>query len=227
MLRKSALGLFVVASIVAVTLAWRDDAKTAPQTVAKTDVQDSLPAGNGNGKHLKQTNPLPVTQVVLFNSGVGYFQRSGEIEGEARVDLQFPASDINDLIKSLVVEDAKGKTMPLRYDSQEPIEKTLKSFALDLSTNPSLGQILNQARGEKVEITLQATNTGLPGTLSGVIIGMETAHRLPSTTSTVTAEMEFLNLKCVEGLRSVPVTQIQRLRFLNQTLENELARCST
>ena len=47
------------------------------QTVAKTDVQDSLPAGNGNGKHLKQTNPLPVTQVVLFNSGVGYFQRLG------------------------------------------------------------------------------------------------------------------------------------------------------
>ena len=58
--------------------------------------------------------------------------------------------------------------MPLRYDSQEPIEKTLKSFAIDLSANPSFGQILNQMRGEKVEVTLQTSNpalNGLPGTL--------------------------------------------------------------
>jgi hypothetical protein len=224
MLRKSALGLFAIAAVVTIAVGFRDDAKTAPQTVAKTDVQDSIP-GNGNGKSLKPSNPLPVTQVVLFNSGVGFFQRSGEIDGEARVDLQFPASDINDLIKSLVVEDSKGKTLPLHYDSQEPIEKTLKSFALDLSTNPSLGQILNQARGEKVEITLNSNvNTGLPGNLNGVIVGMETAHRLPSSTSTATAEMEFLNLKCTEGIRSVQLTQIQRIRFLNQTLENEFAR---
>ena len=74
---------------------------------------------------------------------------SGEVEGDARVDLQFSAGDINDLIKSLVIHDAKGKSMPLRYDSQEPIEKTLKSFAIDLSTNPSFGQILNQMRGQK------------------------------------------------------------------------------
>ena len=43
---------------------------------------------------------LPIGQVVLFSSGVGYFQREGQIEGDARVDLSFPVSDINDLIKS-------------------------------------------------------------------------------------------------------------------------------
>ena len=32
---------------------------------------------------------LPLTQVVMFNSGVGYFARSGEVEGDARVDLTF------------------------------------------------------------------------------------------------------------------------------------------
>jgi len=36
--------------------------------------------------------------------------------------------------------------------------------------------------------------------------------------------MELLNLMCAEGLRSVPVNQIQRLRFLNPAIENEMRR---
>src|SRR4051794_25277965 len=47
------------------------------------------------------TANLPVKQVVLFSSGVGYFQREGEVDGDARIDLSFQATDINDLLKSL------------------------------------------------------------------------------------------------------------------------------
>src|SRR5262249_49176380 len=32
---------------------------------------------------------LPIGQVVLYSSGVGYFQREGSVEGNARVDLSF------------------------------------------------------------------------------------------------------------------------------------------
>src|SRR5213593_4333973 len=48
---------------------------------------------------------LPIGQVVLFSSGVGYFQREGSIEGNARIDLTFPVEDINDLLKSMVLQD--------------------------------------------------------------------------------------------------------------------------
>ena len=51
---------------------------------------------------------LPIGQVVLFSSGVGYFQREGTVEGNARVDLSFPVADINDLIKSMVLRDLDG-----------------------------------------------------------------------------------------------------------------------
>jgi hypothetical protein len=225
MLRRCLIGLVVTAFAVAIVVAGRGDSSTAQTNLVK-NVQPNtdLPPENGNGKALKPVNPLPISQVVLFNSGVGYFHRTGEVEGDARVDLQFQSSDINDLIKSLVIEDTRGKVLPLRYDSQEPIEKTLRSFAINLSSNPSFGQILNQARGEKVEITLNANNAGLPGTLSGTIVGMESAHRLPTPTSTATADIEFLNLMCSEGFRTVPINQIQRLRFLNATIENEFRR---
>jgi len=225
MFKKLAAGLFLASLATAGVLAWRGDSLRAdakPQDARNG--QDEVPV---NGNNLKAAQKLPITQVVLFNSGVGYFHRSGEVEGEARVDLQFSAADINDLIKSLVVHDAKGQSVPLRYDSQEPIEKTLKSFAIDLSANPSYGQILNQMRGQKVELTLQTSNpalNGLPGTLTGTILGMETAHRPHSPTAAAVAEMELLNLSCAEGLRSVPLSALQRVRFLNPTVENELRR---
>ena len=43
---------------------------------------------------------LPVTRIVLFSSGVGYFQRHGEVSGQAAVPLHFAADQINDLLKS-------------------------------------------------------------------------------------------------------------------------------
>ena len=110
---------------------------------------------------------LPVAQVVLFSSGVGYFQREGAVEGDQRIDLSFRAGDINDLLKSLVLQDADGgHVSAVGYDSQEPVEKTLKSFALDLTYNPTVGQLLNQARGEKLEVTLQQAAGGQPAVLT-------------------------------------------------------------
>ena len=166
---------------------------------------------------------LPLTQVILFNSGVGYFQREGVVDGDTRVDLTFPVSDVNDLLKSLVLPDlGDGKVSTVSYDSQEPVEKTLKSFALDLTNNPTLAQILNQARGEKIEIVLQQSNAAQPGTMTGVVVGMEEQHQ-PGPKD-ATAEVDVLNLLCAEGVRAIPLSQVQRLRFLNASLDSEFRR---
>src|SRR5215475_11719809 len=117
---------------------------------------------------------LPVAQVILYSSGVGYFQREGEVEGSTRIDLSFPVQDINDLLKSMVLQDlGGGHVSAVSYDSQSPIDRTLRSFAVDLTSNPSFGQILNQARGEKVEVVLQPSVTTQPGTMTGAVIGIE------------------------------------------------------
>ena len=71
---------------------------------------------------------LPVAQVVLFSSGVGYFQREGSIEGDQRIDLTFPVSDINDLIKSMTLRDLDGGHIDaVSYESNVPVERTLWS----------------------------------------------------------------------------------------------------
>jgi len=187
----------------------------------QTTAQPNNPGDEGNGKPPAQV--LPLKQVVLFSSGVGYFQREGVIDGNARVDLTFPVGDVNDLLKSLVVLDLDpDKATAVGYDSQEPVERTLQSFALNLTGNPTMGQLLNQARGEKVEVALQTTATGQPATLTGVIMGMETQSMPHGKDQVVEAEM--LNLLCSEGLRGVKLTDVQRLRFLNSQLDSEFRR---
>src|SRR5438128_719896 len=74
----------------------RGDGKLVPQAPDPKPV-----AANGNGAAVN----LPVTRIVLFNAGVGYFHREGKVDGDARLELRFPEADVNDLIKSLVISD--------------------------------------------------------------------------------------------------------------------------
>ncbi|MBL8798136.1 MAG: DUF4139 domain-containing protein [Planctomycetia bacterium] len=164
---------------------------------------------------------LPINQVVLFSSGVGYFQRQGEVEGNSRIDLSFPVQDINDLLKSMVLQDmGNGHVSAVSYDSQAPVEKTLRSFAINLTGNPTFGGILNQARGEKVEAILQQSTTQ-PGTLTGVIMGVE---RKREVVGKDIVESEFINLWCAEGMRSVRLSDVQRVRFLNPVMDSEVKK---
>jgi hypothetical protein len=166
---------------------------------------------------------LPIAQAVLFSSGVGFFQREGEIDGNQRIDLSFPVGDINDLLKSMVLQDlGGGHVSAVSYESRDPIDKTLKSFAINLTSNPGYGQILNQARGEKVEVVLQSTSNAQPGTLTGTIIGVEDQEQAVAKDKAVKVEM--LNLWCAEGMRSVKLADVGRVRFLNPVMENEVRR---
>jgi hypothetical protein len=165
---------------------------------------------------------LPLAQVVLFSSGVGYFQREGTVEGNQRIDLQFQVQDINDLLKSMVVRDADGGIIStVSYDSNAPVEKTLKSFAVNLNGNPAFSQILNQARGEKVEVVLQQGGTTQPGNLTGTIIGVEQQKQAVGKD---TVEVELLNLWCADGMRSLKMAEVQRVRFLNPVIDSEFKR---
>ncbi len=171
---------------------------------------------------VKPAVSLPNTRVVLFNSGVGYFSRSGEVEGDARVDLSFQETDINDLLKSMVLEDFNGgRIAAVSYDSREPISRTLSSFAINLNGQPTFAGIVTQMRGERVEVVLNPGAANQPGKLSGVIVGVE-QQKIAAGNTTLDAEM--LNMWCAEGLRSVKLSDVQQLKFSNPVIETEFRR---
>lgn len=166
---------------------------------------------------------LPISRVVLFNSGVGYFSREGVVEDESRIDLTFQERDINDLLKSMTLQDRDGGFVSaVAYDSREPIDRTLSSFAVNLNNNPSLSQILNQTRGEKIEVALQPTAQAQPGLLNGVNVGIE-KQKLPSGPNQ-SLECDVLNILTADGLRSVKMPEVLRVKFANPALESDLRR---
>jgi hypothetical protein len=130
------------------------------------------------------------------------------------VELKFKVDNINDLLKSMVVQDLDGGQVgTVTYDSRDPITKTLKSFAVDLTTNPGLGQLLGQIRGERVEVAA-------PNQVSGVIVGVEKKGERVGDKEV--AEVEYLNLLTADGLRSIHLGQVQRIQIANEQLGAEL-----
>ncbi|HEX3726431.1 MAG TPA: hypothetical protein VHV08_09320, partial [Pirellulales bacterium] len=162
-----------------------------------------------------QGTALPLNRVVLFNSGVGYFEHRGQVDGDAHIDLRFRVDDINDLLKSMVLEDRGGGTIStVTYGSRDPITKTLKTFPVDLTNNPTLGQILDQVRGERVQVEA-------PNAIAGVLLGIEKRKKEVGTNHD-TIDAEFLNLLTDEGLRSVPLDSVSRIKLTNEKLDGEL-----
>ena len=157
---------------------------------------------------------LPLSKVVLFNSGVGFYERVGSVDGDAEVELKFKTGEINDLLKSMVVMDLDGGNVStVTYGSKDPIAKTLKTFAIDLTTRPTMAQLLDQVRGEQVELEA-------PDKIVGTIIGIERREQQIGKDQKITVEV--LNLLTEGGLRSVILTDVARIRLVNEELDNEL-----
>jgi hypothetical protein len=166
-----------------------------------------------------QGTNLPLKRVVLFSSGVGFFEHAGRVKDDAKVDMMFKTSDINDLLKSMVVQDLDGgQVSTVTYASKDPITKTLKSFSIDLTTNPTLAQLLQQIRGERV--VLEA-----PNELSGVILGVETHKKRLGDRETI--DVDVLNLLTDQGLQAVELPSVSRIKLANQKLDAELRKALT
>ena len=119
-------------------------------------------------------------------------------------------ADINDLIKSMVLRDLDGgHVSAVSYDSNAPLDRTLESFAIDMSRNPGFAEILNQARGERVEVA--SSNAG-SGALTGTVMGVEKQNQVVNKDVN---EVSALNLWCADGMRGVKLAEVQKVRFLN------------
>lgn len=160
-----------------------------------------------------QPGELPLRKVVLFSSGVGFFEHSGEIDGDRTIDFKFNTESINDLLKSMVARDlGDGQISAITYGSREPLAKALRSFSIDLTRNPTLADLLRQVRGEQVSVSS-------PNVSEGLIVSVE-RRRVPTGKDEV-VDMDVLNLKTPTGLRSIPLSTVVEIRLMNRQLDKE------
>ena len=159
--------------------------------------------------------PLPLERVVLFTSGVGYYQHAGKVVDDATVELQFSADDVNDLLKSMVVLDRTGGPPTVSYASRDPVTKTLGTFAVNLTDNPSLGDLLGRLRGQRVEL-----DAATP--VAGTIVGVE--KRRVEVGKDLAVEKQFLTVLTADGLRAIPLDAVSRVKLADPRLQGELEK---
>ena len=51
---------------------------------------------------------LPVRRIILYKSGVGFFEHLGSVTGSTPVTIQFTSAQLNDVLQSLTALDLDG-----------------------------------------------------------------------------------------------------------------------
>ncbi|MCC6329866.1 MAG: carboxypeptidase regulatory-like domain-containing protein [Acidobacteria bacterium] len=119
-----------------------------------------------NAAPVTNTNTLPIRRVILYSNGVAYIERRGIVTGNAEVNLSFKQSQVDDVLKSMVVLDlGKGKIGAVSYNSSAPVAARMAEipFSVDPVTpeGGGLAGVLSQMQGAKVSVaTAQGNNVG-------------------------------------------------------------------
>jgi hypothetical protein len=159
---------------------------------------------------------IPVRKVVLYSSGVGYFEHMGSVTENSSTELHFKTGQINDILKSLVLQDLDGgRVGTIVYPSQDPLTKMLRSFQVDLSNNPSLAELLIQIRGSPVKVMIQGER------LQGTILGLEKRPKVETDKERV-VESWALILIIKGSIRTVPLGEVQLIELEDAQLQEEL-----
>jgi len=155
---------------------------------------------------------LPVRTVILYKHGVGFFEREGTLGPGESARLEFNASDMNDVLKSLTIQErGGGKISGLRYDSMDPLSHKLSEFPFQIGDKQPLSGTLDQLKGARIELKFGNE------TVAGVIIN----GRLQPA-SDKAPEREQITLLLDNGeMRTVDLGAATGVRFTDADLQRE------
>jgi hypothetical protein len=156
---------------------------------------------------------IPIREIILYKSGVGYFERAGTLSAGESARLDFKATDMNDVLKSLTLQDRNGgKVTGLRYDSSETLEQKLSEFPFTILNTGPLSSFLGQMKGARVELKFSAE------TVSGTIL----SARLAASEDKKFDREQVVLLLDSGDLRTLDLAAASSIRFPDPKLQIQL-----
>jgi hypothetical protein len=147
---------------------------------------------------------LPVRSVVLYKSGVGFFQHVGQIRGDEAVRIDFNNGQLDDVLGSLTVLDLNGgRITGIDYNSEAPFSQRLSTLGLPLEENTDLGKFLEALRGTRLEI--RNGNNSIEGRLLSVEQKVQTSDRTAQQEELATLVSDTGEVHTVEVTPAVQV----------------------
>ena len=155
---------------------------------------------------------LTVSKVVLYKHGIGFFERSGSVPAGDQAQLQFKATEMDDVLKSLTIEKrGGGGVSAVRYDSSDPLSKRLEVFPFRIGNKINLADILDQFKGAQVELRLS----------SGAVRGTIVSSRFSPATDRQPERIELMLFMENGELRTVDPAGAAGLRFVDSKLQSQ------
>lgn len=181
-------------------------------------VAGSLYAQSGGSKsETFSTQKLPLRRVILYKSGVGYFEHTGTVNGSENVEIDLTSSQLNDVLKSLTALDMNGgRVSGASYNSQDPASHQLGGLPVPIAEKRTLSDLLQTLRGARVEIR---SSTGV---FAGRLLNVESKMKIEGNNSSQICEASVLS--DAGEMRSYRIEPGTSLRFTDRELEEQLAR---
>jgi hypothetical protein len=124
---------------------------TTPPAARSRYAPDNDERGSASGQ------TLPIRRVILYSNGVAYIERRGMVSGHAEVNLSFKQSQVDDVLKSMIVLDlGQGRIGAVSYNSSAPPSARIADipFSVASATQSSgLAGVLGQLQGARVVVT--------------------------------------------------------------------------
>ena len=160
---------------------------------------------------------LPVKRVVLYKSGVGYFEHLGSVRDNQDVTIPFTSGQLNDVLKSLTVLDLNGgRITGVEYGSTAPPNRQLGDLRLPVDEKSSLTEFLSALRGARLEVRSGAA------VISGRLLSVERKTRIAGGT---TLEVDYLALLADNGeLKTTELSPAFSVRLLEPGLPGKMER---
>ena len=160
---------------------------------------------------------LPVRRVVLYKSGVGYFEHLGGVRGDQTVRIDFTSSQLNDVLQSLTVLDLNGGHISgVNYNSEAPLSQRLGTLRLPLAEQTDVSKFYGALRGARLEIRNGAS------VITGRLLSIERKTRVSGGT---TLEVDLITVVSDSGeVHSVEITPAVSVRLAEHDVNDEVGR---
>ena len=157
---------------------------------------------------------LALKRVMLSSAGVGYFEYETEIDGPARLGLDIPLDQVDDVLTSLVVFDSAGAIGTVELAGRDNTHASFANVPFGPESLRSTADYLNSLQG--VEINVQG-----PRPMNGRIVHAERVSEplpVPSGQPQPSLQRTRVSILGDEGLRQFVFEEAESIQISDPDL---------
>lgn len=171
----------------------------------------------------KLGSSLPIKKVILYSNGVAYIERRGFVNGNAEIDLAFKQSQVDDVLKSMIVLDlGQGKIGAVSYNSSAPASARTAEIPFSVGAESGgdegggISAVLSQMQGAKVGVATGGS------TVIGSILTVE-ERVVPASKDSPAATRHFLVIASDAGeISSFDLADVRSVKLIDEGTRRDL-----